>query len=107
MYFFLKRKKELNLINFLKLFSLFYFIILLVFFLFDLYEQFLLYSYDINKNGIFEENEQSVEQKRLFNKNDIGLNLAPIYIILPSALLSVLYLTFRYFIKKSKNNIIN
>lgn len=74
-------------------FFLFYFIFLSFVFTDDLINQYDLSKYDLNQNGIFEQNEQSVEQKALMEKNDVGINFSPFFMIfasLPIAVISTL-----------------
>ena len=74
-----KKKKRYALVLFY--FFLFYFVILIFVLFHDLVNQHNLSKYDINQNGIFEQNEQNVEQEALMYKNDLGINLSPFFVI--------------------------
>ncbi len=58
------------------------------------YLQYELFQYDINKNGIFEINEQNETQQVLREEylNDTRVNFSPFFAIIPSLLISLLLL---------------
>ncbi|MCD9610688.1 hypothetical protein [Tenacibaculum maritimum] len=99
--FYLKKEKKTSL--FLFYFLTAYCILLVITLSSDLHNQYLLYSYDLNKNGIFELNEQNSTQQSLLEKNDLGINLAPFFSIFPSLLLAIMLIFIHIVIKKYRD----
>ncbi|MFV0249307.1 MAG: hypothetical protein ACK5H1_10185 [Tenacibaculum sp.] len=97
-------KTKKTVILFLGYFCLSYCIFLTTTIIYDIKNQYLLYSYDLNKNGIFELDEQNLTQQNLIYKNDLGINFVPFFSIFISIPFAFILMAIHFCIKNIKAN---